>query len=149
MEYTFTHPRMKLHLQLQGKFNIIVGDSGTGKSYLCKLVEEIRNTYGLAEQQPLPVCGGGAAVVRVPVWAKEHRGALLVLDEMQDAEIWHSYLDIMKASHNYYIICTREGDRSIPFDFNTTFELKRTETALQMVPLSKRIVSCARPMNLK
>lgn len=105
MDYIFHSTSMQLHLTLNGKFNIIEGDSGTGKSYLSRLAEEIRRDPILVKQQPLRIAGDDRLIEG---WATRYKGALIIVDEGIDLEIWHKVVSQMKKSHNYYIICTRE-----------------------------------------
>ena len=131
MNLLFTLPGMKIHLQLASKFNVVIGDSGTGKSYLRQLAEDIRDLSPVGEGQPMPICGDDRLV---EFWSREFKGALMVIDEGKDLEVWHKLVRSMMESNNYYIICTREGNASIPYGVDTTFVLKRTSNSIRMLP---------------
>lgn len=146
MEYKFHTLDMELYLQLRGKFNVVVGDTGAGKSYLCKLAERIRLTHGLAEKQPMPICGDHNFIES---WARQYTGALVVVDEISDEELWHMVVRAMLHSNNYYIVCTREGNPAIPYGIDTTFEIKRTPTTLRMVPYYKQLPLAKNPVGFQ
>lgn len=139
MEIILNGPKVTMHLQVNGKFNVIVGESGTGKSYLCELVEEMHRLLDYKNTFPVPVCSGVRAVKNLALWAEQYRGAVLILDERSMEEFWRNEVGLMKESHNYYIICARDGDARIPYGVDTTFNIVRTQTALHMVPAYKDV----------
>lgn len=131
MNLLFTLPGMKLHLQLAGKFNIVIGNSGAGKSYLCSLAEDVRELSPDGKGQPMPICGTERLIES---WAQRYEGALLVIDEISDIEIWHSIVKSMMKSNNYYIVCTREGSKTVSYGIDTTFKILRSHNSIRMVP---------------
>lgn len=146
MELLFKTATRAIHLELNGKFNVIIGESGAGKTLLTSLANEIQKSPVLRRSQPAPITGN-ANLVRE--WSEMYSGAVIVLDEGKSLLEWKEIAAVARRSHNYYIICSREGPADIPYGVNTTFKMKRTPHELRMVPAYARGAGTKEPKGFK
>lgn len=133
MDLTFNAPRMTLSLIVNSKFNVIIGDSGSGKTLLAKQATLIGQTPTLQRTQPTKITGDPNDV---KVFYKKYEGAIIVLD---DADMslrgWEILMEYALQDKNYYIVCSREYPCGIPRNPRSTFTLERTPNMIRMVPL--------------
>ena len=132
MQLVYSTPNRSFTLDIRGKFNVIVGKSGTGKSVLADFAEMIRNNPFSRKEYPREITGNP---VLLQDWMVTHPGSIIVIDEgIFDVRQWRKLIPEMGRSENYFVICTREGDPSLPYGINTTFEIEGTYRNLRMVP---------------
>lgn len=116
-------------LVIRGKFNVIVGLSASGKTRLTRVAE-------IARKQPqgnvgVPVIGDQSSL---EFSIRNMRNCIIIIDEDVGRDRWRSLCRLMMGRPNIYIICTREGNRSIPYGIDTTFELVGGPDTYHMVP---------------
>lgn len=132
-----------------GKFNIIDGDSGTGKTYLKPFIERLYDMMynGERVECPIPIVVGNHQVEGA---ALAQRGSVIVIDENFPMDRLSALLPAMKRSLNYYIVCCREGHPGIPYGLDTTFHLHHKGGHFEMVPayntdlLTRNVRGCSR-----
>lgn len=132
MRQTFYAPGdITLDLCINGKFNGIIGDSGTGMSLLCSLAGTIRRARGFPEKQPRAIGGDDSPIES---WSLTESEALIIVDGDIMESNWRRLLWRMKHSSNCYIICTRERNLVKLCGVENIFVLERSSKCLRMVP---------------
>lgn len=141
--------RYKATLRIHSKFNLLIGSTSTGKSYM---------TFMLAQ---FDVLGSGYAVAtngvhvytnrielpeKIAKALKSEHGAVFIFDEDSDFVSTNDYLRELLDSPNYFIIIGRDNFSRLPYGINSVFELQGDKSRrVQMVPAyaTKRIKTAA------
>lgn len=131
MEIQLSTGEVKFDLVLNGKFSVIIGNSGTGKSRLASIVAKIEEDEDMSRRQPImPVH------IEWEEWVHTPSQRLIVVDEglaASQAKIRRN-LQAMKESVHYYIFCMRDDNDYIPHGLGTTFVLTGGPSHYKMVP---------------
>lgn len=121
---------MEMVLELGGKFNVIAGDSGSGKTLLANMADSFRQLYeddipGVLIPKPVV-----SSVVRfekyIPVW----HDAVFIIDEGFSNEDLRELMPLMLESDNYYIFITRDGLAEVPYGISCVFWVSGDENSL-------------------
>lgn len=78
------NPKCQYDIQLKRRVTIIRGDSGTGKSYLCQLIDRA-NTGAVHIEKDCKVAVAPARLPEEPEeWLHMHRNFIVFIDESSD-----------------------------------------------------------------
>ena len=121
-------------IEITGKYTIVVGESGTGKTRLaavCGLV-----SMGAASVEPSTVKVYGVSensVFPAEALAKE-TGALFVVDESHLKHMRDSGMSSILNSNNYFVILTRDGSGHVPYGLDNVVKLVGSSKHKRPVP---------------
>lgn len=119
-------------LMLTGKFNVIAGNSGTGKTRLTRFIRNINRTVTASDKvYPSKI---EAPEVFTPDTFLMNEGIIYVIDEHIESRELRSVLPAMERSRNYFIFIRREGDAELPYGVDHTFRLERIGNTISMLP---------------
>ncbi len=116
--------RLEYKFNIVGKYTVIKGDSGTGKTTFYDLVELLNVSASLVQNLT------GLHFVRVPRDMKnfpfeEYHDTIIVLDEDCMALHFHDSLSKFKYSNNYFIILTRKINLAfLPIGIDSVYKMK-------------------------
>lgn len=137
MEIKINTNKISYELTLNGKYNFLCGDSGTGKTTFHKLL-----TQHLLSPRAVKV---SSDIKLYPVQAlddgevlQKHRGELLVIDEraiiLKDTNI----ATMLKESPNYFLIISRKKFNFIPVSIDNYYKLKNINGVMHNEPIYPR-----------
>ena len=129
--------RHSAKLTLNGKYTILTGLSGTGKTLLASRLRQIavalmRNT-DYNGPSPIYVFENTMSGTSLR-GAMNSTGALIVIDEESDFVCDDSFRKQIVESPNYFLFITRDGLEGIPYGVNDVFILEGELDNLRMVP---------------
>lgn len=123
---------VRYDLCLTGKYNILCGLSGTGKTRLANLLF-IRQT-----SRDLVTYNGPGNIytdyninaIKVVREIQNQSGSVFVIDE--ESDLFETSLQEIKESNNYFIIMSREGFAQLPYGIDNIFEFVKTKFGYSM-----------------
>lgn len=99
------------------KYTIIRGDSGTGKSYLCKMISEPS-----VERK----CDVKLSVLPSNNWEiilANVQNQIIFVDESFKAIKSNDFASAMKRSDNYFVLITRHDLKAVPYSVSEIYNL--------------------------
>ena len=110
------------YISIERKYTILRGNSATGKSYFCKLLNAPRND---AINVDCDVTIRNIVTIDDFNTFSKLSGRILVIDESSDIfENINEYMKAMSMSDNYFILITRDRLRGLPISTKEIYELK-------------------------
>lgn len=141
--FTISSQRVQFRLHYFTKYTIIQGDSGTGKSRLHSLCEQLYNgAVGVSTDSNKRVISAAAYMLEhgKPVFMEpEVHGCVVYMDEQELKGFGSGAYKALKASDNFFIIATRSGDGCLHYGVNDVYDLERNGSVVEMVPHFKNI----------
>ena len=141
--FTISSKRIQFRLCYSTKYTIIQGDSGTGKSRLHSLCEQLYNgAVGVTSNSAKTVISAAAYMLEhgKPVFMDpEVHGCIVYMDEQELKGFGSGAYKALKESDNFFIIATRSGDGCLPYGVNDVYDLERNGSVVEMVPHFKNI----------
>ena len=123
-------------LCLRGKYNIIAGNSGTGKTYLQMKLAEIAGAKSARYDGPGRLISADImSTAKTSDLLSNMAGSVFVLDEGIDLLYDKRGLELIKSSQNYFIIMARENFNRLPYGVHDIFDLRGNEHCLEMIPM--------------
>lgn len=116
--------RLEYKFEIFNKYNIIEGDSGTGKTALYELI----NSFQV--NKDIGINDSSHQLVAMPIQfssfkLNNYTNCIIVIDEDCDILSNKNIPDILKKSNNYFIIITRKKKLGfIPVDIENIYEIK-------------------------
>lgn len=127
MRFKISTKRLVYEFEIFGKYNILRGDSGKGKTTLYNLAEIYSDKHELVQVQsdvPLLACPTGIAAARAILTATE--GALFIIDENNGILNEPDVASIFKNSRNYFLVITRDNLDYIPVSVENVWNIKES-----------------------
>lgn len=140
MRLLYVARHYELALEITGKFNVVIGESGIGKTLMTDIARRFMQADGSEVRKPKPIYS-------VNGWISEKRIAnaqdsVFVMDETFESEWLRSVLPTMKQSSNYYIFVTREGLAEVPYGISNVFKVNSNSgRRCYMVPAYSNVTS--------
>lgn len=131
MDISYKTRRLSYDLKLTGKYNLIVGDSGSGKSLLANFASALQKINGRSIGNKIPIYGDQNHIMR---YINEVHKSIIVLDEDFTCSDFDELKSLMEVSDNWYILCFRENLGKFPFGVNNIFKLVGNARHKKMVP---------------
>lgn len=132
-----THRKFATTLLLNSKFNIIVGDSGTGKTLLSKRVAALAGSKEFFESNGYKVFSEvGVLPSAMQEYFLTERGSVFILDESSAFVRTNDGASTLLASPNYFIITGRDNFNRLPYGIRSVFTLEGTPSRSRMVPVA-------------
>lgn len=124
MQLRYRHLSTVYNLTISGRFTIIEGDSGTGKTYLCSFVRRLNADLDPRHKEvPVPI---HAPIVFNAAELDTTSPHLFVIDEHFDEMELRQVIPKLLLSRNYFIIINRDGNKSIPYGIGDIFIMQRS-----------------------
>lgn len=139
MRLTYRAANYELSLEVTGKFNVVVGHSGSGKSRLAEVANAFSGIPNNRARIPKPIYSsyGGD----ITPYISEAHDSVLVFDEYFHSNWLRRRMSEMQSSDNYYILITRDGTSEVPYGINNTFRVShRNSNRLYMRPCYPNIL---------
>lgn len=108
--------RLAYDILIQGKYTMLQGMSGTGKTRFVRLASQY--TQGAPVEYTGPgtlYCAGGMDPSKFVRLIETCQGDVFLMDEEYDSLGYHDFLRKILTSPNYFIIVSREGLRTLPY----------------------------------
>lgn len=132
VEIILESPSLKYNLVFDRNISVIRGDSGTGKSRLCELIEQaLEGAEGLSLSLKncdhcvvMPAVTVGSATVRP--WydiIDTASNTVFFIDEFCDCLHSGDFSRSIKGTTNYYILITRESHSELPYSVHSMYDL--------------------------
>lgn len=138
-EFTLASKKLSIDFLFTGKYNVLIGNSGVGKTYL---IQEVRKTNAAnlwSSHPPFDVLAcdeAGNAVTTSLGEAMQHReGDVFLLDEELVSRLSGKDWNAIQDSPNYFLFIVRERLPQIPYAPWNIFRLEGNEKHLRMVPV--------------
>lgn len=132
--YTIETRDVRYKLHITGKYNVIVGDSRSGKTRLATLCDNIYRGAPTLTDPGIEIVGASTRTVTdIFPLLKQKEGALFVLDEEVLCAGGHALSDAILGSKNVFIFTTRERLAEIPYGISNIFELIGNDKHKRMV----------------
>ncbi len=134
MHFTVSSKRLKYDITFYGKYSIICGDSGTGKTNLCKLVRGVRLGDKLTKiDSDLPLYApdlgeDGDKLLTM----KEH---IVIIDESNILLKRPDIASLLQNSNNYFLIISRDNYDFLPVCVESIYEMKTESIRHWIEPL--------------
>lgn len=132
LKLVYQSKNAKLTFNITGKFNVIIGKSGSGKTDLTRIAELFCRTNSDKVLKPKPIYTN---LRNIDNLINNVHNSLFVIDEGFSKEEIDSWVPRMKESDNYYIFITRDGIAEVPYGINSIFELKGERKHYYMEPV--------------
>lgn len=129
--------RIRYRIEIYGKYSVIAGDSGTGKTTLFELIQDYNDNPKLVK------CKSDLPLVAIDRRAKEeilreYNNCLLVMDE--DCRLLKQYnvASLLKESKNYFLIISRKNMNWLPLSVDNYYKLEYENGINYNIPKYKR-----------
>lgn len=124
MRLTYRAANYELSLEVTGKFNVVIGHSGSGKSRLAEIANAFSGIPNNRARIPKPIYSsyGGD----ITPYISEAHDSVLVFDEYFHSNWLRRRMSEMQSSDNYYIFITRDGISEVPYGLNNTFRVSHS-----------------------
>ena len=124
---------------VNGKYSMIVGDSGTGKSELASFCLDVSNDRSARRNLDFDMYALTETSASTAYLISQVRDCLFVIDEEQVGRGGHDLCSRIIESPNYFIFCTRAGLGTIPYGVRDLFTLKSSSSRFEMVPVYPKL----------
>ncbi len=129
--------RIRYRIEIYGKYSVIAGDSGTGKTTLFELIQDYNDNPKLVK------CRSDLPLVAIDRRAKdeilrEYEDCLLVMDE--DCRLLKQYnvASLLQESNNYFLIISRKNMNWLPLSVDNYYKLEYKNGINYNIPKYKR-----------
>lgn len=123
-------------IEILDKYTLIIGDSGTGKTYFTDLVNALKDDVVML-QSPLRVHLIPAEAE--PSVLQKYHGSILVMDEYCELLRHPKIGELVKQSDNYFVIISRQNFSWLPVSVDSTYVLSNSGKYHKAVPLCPRM----------
>lgn len=134
IELKLSAKRYSCTLRLRGKYSIVGGNGGTGKTTLTEAVRLLAKNgklsvggYNIYSEALVPL-------TEMSYLMSTEQQAIFVVDEHSILIRTNKYLEELLKSKNYFIITSRDGFNRIPYGVFDVFDMVGTPTRCEMVP---------------
>ena len=129
--------RVAYSFQFSGKYAVVTGNSGTGKSSLFRLFSDLDNgVRSIQSKCDLPVIP--LYRDRDEVFLKSEHNVCFIMDENCQLLKRKDIATLLKESDNYFIIITRKRLDWLPVSVDNTFKIVSNGKLHELVPLVPR-----------
>lgn len=130
--------RIRYSLEFYGKYSVIAGDSGIGKTTFYELVQDYNDNPRLVK------CKSDYPLIAVDKRADEsvlekYQNSILVMDE--DCKLLKSFHagSLFKASKNYFIIISRKNMNWLPLSVDNYYQFRHKNGINYNIPVFARV----------
>lgn len=137
VKFGYRTRRHSAQLILNGKYTILTGVSGSGKTLLAQRLRQISTVLAsdVSYTGPAPIYVFENTLSSTSFQdVLSASGALVVVDEESDILCDDAQRQLLLQSNNYYLFITRDGLEGIPYGVDDIFELEGPLDSLRMVP---------------
>ena len=124
-------------IEILGKYTLIIGDSGTGKTYFTDLVSALKDNV-VTLQSPLKVHLIPAEAE--PSILQKFHNTVLIMDEFCELLRHPEIGRLVKKSENYFVIISRQIFSWLPVSVDSVYVLKNSGKHHKAVPLCNRML---------
>lgn len=143
------HRKYSAQLLIQSKFNLVIGDSGSGKTLMSKMVSALSGSKGFVEVNDCRVFSEvGYLPSTFQQRIQEERGSVFLLDESSVFVSTNAGAELLLGSPNYFIISGRDNFNRLPYGIRSIFELSGSPRAVKMVPVATELQLHRRTVNV-
>lgn len=124
MELNFRHGNNRFKLLVHGKFNFIIGDSGTGKTFLSRLLEshELTGSGSYSGKYPLISYQGFLGSILSGEPLEKH---VVYIDEFDmHSSSLSAFFENLKRFNCWFIVCLRDLPVNVSFGIEDIFILE-------------------------
>lgn len=140
MKLLYTSRQYELGLELTGKFNVVIGNSGAGKTLLARIASRFMRAGDVEAQKPKPIYSSCDANI-IP-FLESARDSVFIIDEDTDLSWIRSSMPLLLNSDNYYVFITRDGIPEIPYGISNIFRVSSNSgRKCYMIPLYRHVLS--------
>lgn len=155
IEIRISTPRIVYDLSFERNISVVRGDSGTGKSFLCTLIEQ-----ALAGEETVSlILPAGVNCIVMPhitlnsptvlPWNEiisRSKNTIFFIDEVCDCLHSGTFAKIIRGSSNYYVLISRKDYADLPYSVSAIYKFKTGQPTLQKVVVN---VPLYPPSNIK
>ena len=138
IEVVLENRRYRAVLRFHSKFNLLIGGTSTGKSYMASMLarfDVVGDGYAISSSGVHVYTNRVERPEKITKALKSERGAVFIFDEDSDFVSTNDYLRELLDSPNYFIIIGRDNFSRLPYGINSMFELQGDKRRrVQMVP---------------
>lgn len=135
--FKISNRRIKYSFSFEGKYAIIAGNSGTGKSSLFRLFSDldggVRSIQAECDLPVIPLYRD-----RDEVFLKSEQDVCFIMDENCQLLKRKDIVTLLKESHNYFIIITRKCLDWLPISVDSVFKIVSNGKLHKLEPLVPR-----------
>lgn len=135
MELIYNYNDMQYTLSLTGKYNVIVGDSGTGKTQLAEFASRLESVVKRKRTWDIPIYGDSRHVLDI---INKVTNSVIVIDEEISTSDLECHLKAIEKSPNWFIFCFRDDLGKIPYGIDNIFSLRGNARHRKMIPYFTR-----------
>ncbi len=130
LTYRLRHEQVTF--DIRGKYNVIIGNSGTGKTFITKFGQALEELPGRYKGNPEISVYGSQDSIREHISTVSN--SIIIIDEHINSGPIHDYVRLSEFSDNYFIFCARDTLGAVPYGINTTFVVDGVYPKVRMVP---------------
>ncbi len=121
-------------LEISAKFNVIIGESGAGKTLLVRVARTVIQAALNDKRGSIPMELIALPLQEISGLISRKAGAIFLIDEGYKAQEFREIVPLLEKSKNYFIFITRDGLSEIPYSVTSTYRVAGNPKRLFMIP---------------
>lgn len=132
--------KISYEFELIRKISILRGDSGTGKTTLVQSIARAITVPSYRNESSAPLISIEHSTLNNTIGIiKNNSDSIIVLDETVQGLLSHQLADAINESNNYYLIITRTDLESIPYSYDSIYEITMYKNIHKLRRVTKRL----------